>query len=139
MGETSRLPSFFSGSPPPEPEPELWSSLPLPFSSKRSKTSQNQDSALEVTSALLPAITAHARYTIPQYVPESLHWIALLLPGGVPALRPPTQRRLNLIPRTGYPAVDLKSTYCFCAHMHEIIKYFLLTENQFHPPLNRAL
>ena len=47
-----------------------------------------------------------------------------------PALRPPTQRRLDMIPRTGYPAVDLKSTYCFCAHMHEIIKYFLLTENQ---------
>ena len=23
---------------------------------------------------------------------------------------------------------DLKSTYCFCAHMHEIIKYFLFTE-----------
>ena len=25
---------------------------------------------------------------------------------------------------------DLKSTYCFCAHMHEITKYFLFTENQ---------
>ena len=24
----------------------------------------------------------------------------------------------------------LKSTYCFCAHMHEITKYFLCTENQ---------
>ena len=23
-----------------------------------------------------------------------------------------------------------KSTYCFCAHMHEITKYFLFTENQ---------
>ena len=34
-----------------------------------------------------------------------------------PALRPPTERRLNLIPRTGYPAYDLKSTYCFCANM----------------------
>ena len=47
-----------------------------------------------------------------------------------PALRPPTQRRLDLIPEFGYPAYDLKSTYCFCAHMHEIIKYFLFTENQ---------
>ena len=27
-------------------------------------------------------------------------------------------------------AIDSKSTYCFCAHMHEILKYFLLTENQ---------
>ena len=25
---------------------------------------------------------------------------------------------------------DLKSTYCFCAHMHEITKYFLFTEDQ---------
>ena len=25
---------------------------------------------------------------------------------------------------------DLKFTYCFCAHMHEIVKYFILTENQ---------
>ena len=25
---------------------------------------------------------------------------------------------------------DLKSTYCFYAHMHEITKYFLFTENQ---------
>ena len=49
----------------------------------------------------------------------------------LPALRPPTQRRLDLIPRSGYPAYDLKSTYYFCAHMHEIIKYFLLTENQY--------
>ena len=24
---------------------------------------------------------------------------------------------------------DLKSTYCFCAHMHETMKYFLFTEN----------
>ena len=23
---------------------------------------------------------------------------------------------------------DLKSTYCFCAHMHEMMKYFLFTE-----------
>eukprot|EP01048_Picozoa_sp_COSAG05_P004779 COSAG05_NODE_271_length_12468_cov_8.607810_2_plen_74_part_00 len=23
---------------------------------------------------------------------------------------------------------DLKSKYCFCAHMHEIMKYFLFTE-----------
>ena len=26
--------------------------------------------------------------------------------------------------------IDLKSTYCFTAHMHEISKYFLSTENQ---------
>ena len=25
---------------------------------------------------------------------------------------------------------DLKFTYCFCAHMHEIVKYFILTEIQ---------
>ena len=25
---------------------------------------------------------------------------------------------------------DLKSTCCFCAHMHEMMKYFLFTENQ---------
>ena len=25
---------------------------------------------------------------------------------------------------------DLKSRYCFCAHMHEITKYFLFTENR---------
>ena len=25
---------------------------------------------------------------------------------------------------------DLKSTYCFCAHMHEITKYLQFTENQ---------
>ena len=30
----------------------------------------------------------------------------------------------------GQSVIDLKSTYCFCAHMHEIMKYFLLTENQ---------
>ena len=57
-------------------------------------------------------------------------WHKQLLPNCIPALRPPTERRLNLIPRTGYPAYDLKSTYCFCAHMHEMMKYFLLTENQ---------
>ena len=26
--------------------------------------------------------------------------------------------------------LNLKSTYCFCAHMHEILNYFLFTENQ---------
>ena len=26
--------------------------------------------------------------------------------------------------------IELKSTYFFCAHMHEILKYFLFTENQ---------
>ena len=31
---------------------------------------------------------------------------------------------------------DLKSTYCFCAHMHEITKYFLFTENQQQCPLS---
>ena len=25
---------------------------------------------------------------------------------------------------------DLKFTYCFCAHMHEIVKYFILTESE---------
>ena len=28
------------------------------------------------------------------------------------------------------PLQDLKFTYCFCAHMHEIVKYFILTEIQ---------
>ena len=28
------------------------------------------------------------------------------------------------------PVINLKSTHCFCAHMHEIMKYFLFTENQ---------
>ena len=36
------------------------------------------------------------------------------------AVEAPTQTAQN----------DLKSTYCFCAHMHEITKYFLFTENQ---------
>ena len=31
---------------------------------------------------------------------------------------------------------DLKSTYCFYAHMHEITKYFLFTENQQQCPLS---
>ena len=33
----------------------------------------------------------------------------------------------GLLPRRIH---DLKSTYCFCAHMHEITKYFLFSENQ---------
>eukprot|EP01048_Picozoa_sp_COSAG05_P022771 COSAG05_NODE_4679_length_1414_cov_1.312548_2_plen_194_part_01 len=31
--------------------------------------------------------------------------------------------------RGGQSVINLKSTYCFCAHMHEIMKYFLFTEN----------
>ena len=38
--------------------------------------------------------------------------------------------RSSDLPSGGQSLIDLKSTYCFCAHMHEIMKYFLFTENQ---------
>ena len=45
--------------------------------------------------------------------------------GGIRELQP--YQIVLLIERFGS---QCKSTYCFCAHMHEITKYFLYTENQ---------
>ena len=47
-----------------------------------------------------------------------------------PVSRPLQLTRTSDLPAGGQSLIDLKSTYCFCAHMHEIMKYFLLTENQ---------
>ena len=38
--------------------------------------------------------------------------------------------RTSDLPAGGQSLIDLKSTYCFGAHMHEIMEYFMFTENQ---------
>jgi len=48
----------------------------------------------------------------------------------VPSQRSSAIDRSSDLPPGGQSVIDLKSTYCFCAHMHEIMKYFLFTENQ---------
>ena len=92
------------------------------FARLASRTSQWVGWGLIWSQALDLDIVSESQYS-------TVHGIFLVLQL-YPALRPPTQRGLNLIPDIGYPAYDLKSTYCFCAHMHEMMKYFLLTENQ---------
>ena len=47
-----------------------------------------------------------------------------------PVSRPLQLTRTSDLPAGGQSLIDLKSTYCFGAHMHEIMKYFLFTENQ---------
>ena len=39
-------------------------------------------------------------------------------------------RLLPDLPILGSTPFSCKFTYCFCAHMHEIVKYFILTEIQ---------
>ena len=44
-------------------------------------------------------------------------------------LRSLTNTRTSDLPSGRQSLIDSKSTYCFGAHMHEMMKYFLLTEN----------
>ena len=57
-------------------------------------------------------------------------WLAATVSQSASCSRPLQLTRTSDLPCTGQPVNNLKSTYCFCAHMHEIMKYFLFTENQ---------
>ena len=48
----------------------------------------------------------------------------------IPVGAPAKFRLLPDLPILGSTPFSCKFTYCFCAHMHEIVKYFILTEIQ---------